>query len=217
MAGGFVLIFTNPQSPINPFPPPTATATAPLGTPTEAVVAMPPTWTPTATVPPTETPVPTPTNTLAPTPTPITLTPTPSDTPPPPTVPAAGYPYEVRQGSPKAIPNINYPELGCNGMWVGGQVLDQNENPVTGLIVRLGGKVSGLRLEENTFTLTGVAENYGRAGYEFKLGEAPLPSENALWVQLVAQNGTPLSDQVYFSTYLDCDKNLIIIDFKQVR
>lgn len=217
LAFSFVLIFTNPYSSLNPFPPPTPTPGESPTTPTQVLAALPPTWTATAPPLPTDTPVPTATSTMPPTPTPVTLTPTLTLTLPPPTAPAGGYPYEVRQGSPKAIPNIYYPEQGCNGMWVGGQVVDMKDNPVTGLIVRLGGRVQGLQIEENNFTLTGVALNYGRAGYEFKLGNAPLPSRNALWVQLVAQNGVPLSDQVYFDTYLDCDRNLIIIDFKQVK
>jgi hypothetical protein len=217
LAFGFVLIFTNPYSSLNPFPPPTPTADLPTATPTQAMALLPPTWTATAPPLPTETPWPTATETLPPTPTPITLTATPSLTPLPPTAPPGGYAYEVRQGSPKAIPNIYYPEQACNGMWVGGQVVDMKDNPVTGLIVRLGGRVQGLQIEENNFTLTGVALNYGRAGYEFKLGSAPIASKDALWVQLVAQNGVPLSGQVYFTTYQDCDKNLIIIDFKQVH
>ncbi|MFM8321574.1 MAG: hypothetical protein ACKOC5_11725, partial [Chloroflexota bacterium] len=145
------------------------------------------------------------------------LTPTPSMTPTLPPTPSGGYPYEVRQGSPKAIPNIYYPELGCNWMGVGGQVVDRNDAPVTGLMVRLGGQAPGIVLEENTFTLTGVALNYGRSGYEFKLGDAPVPSKDVLWVQLVGQDGIPLSDKVYFQTYVACEQNLIIIDFKQVR
>lgn len=217
LAFGFVLIFTNPYSSLNPFPPPTPTPDLPSATPTLVVALLPPTWTATAPLPPTETPAPTATETLPATPTPITLTPTPSLTPLPPTAPPGGYPYEVRQGSPKAIPNIYYPEQGCNGMWLGGQVVDMKDNPVTGLIVRLGGKAQGVQIEENNFTLTGVALNYGRAGYEFKLSDTPIASKNALWVQLVGQNGIPLSDQVHFDTFQDCDKNLIIIDFKQVR
>lgn len=217
MAFGFVLIFTNPYSSLNPFPPPTSTPSGPSPTPTGAIITLPPSFTPTASVPPTETPAPTATNTLAPTPTPITLTPTPTLTPVPPTVPPEGYPYEVRQGSPKAIPNIYYPELGCNWQGVGGQVVDMKDNPVTGLMVRLGGSTPGIKIDSNNFTLTGVALNYGRAGYEFKLADAPIPSDNALWVQLIGQDGTPLSDQVYFTTTNDCNQNLIIIDFKQVR
>jgi hypothetical protein len=66
-------------------------------------------------------------------------------------------------------------------------------------------------------TLSGVALTYGRSGYEFKLADAPIASKGVLWLQLLSQAGIPLSDKIYFDTYNDCNKNLIIIDFKQVR
>jgi hypothetical protein len=211
----FILIFMDPYSSLNPFPP--ERPVLPTSTPTVTTLAMtlPPSWTPTLTIAPTETLTPTPTPTLFDTPTPISLTSTPvaSETPIP--TPRGGYPYEVRQGSPKAIPNIYHPELGCNWMGVGGQVVDRNDGPVTGIIVRLGGTLpGGIRFGNDIFTLTGVASTYGRAGYEFKLADQPLASRNTLWVQLVSQEGIPLSDKVFFTTYVDCDLNLILIDFK---
>jgi hypothetical protein len=212
----FFLIFTNPYSFLNPFPPPTLPPppALPTETPTNPVITLPPSWTPTNTPVFTPTDTPQPTATLPPTPTPITLTPTPTDTPTP---PPEGYPYEVRAGSPRAIPNIYHPELGCAWMGVGGQVVDMNDAPVIGLIVRLGGSAPGVSIQENTFSLTGVALSYGRAGYEFKLADLPVASRNALWIQLISQAGAPLSERVYFSTYNSCEQNLILIDFKQVR
>lgn len=209
----FVLIFINPYTPFNPFPPPTlpAPASLPSDTPTLALLTLPPTWTPTATP---LTPTPSPTFTLPPTPTPLTLTPTPTPTWPP---PPGGYPFALRAGSPKAMPNIHHPELGCNWMGVGGQVLDKNNAPVIGLILRLGGSAPGILLPENTFTLSGVALAYGRSGYEFKLADMPIASRRALWIQLLDPSGMPLSEQVFFDTYASCEQNLILIDFKQVR
>ena len=212
----FLMLYTNPYLSMNPFPPPTLPERAllPTSTPTLVVVTLPPTWTPTFTVEPTSTFTPEPTETLPPTPTPITLTPTGTTTGTP---PAGGYPYEVRPGFPKAITNIYHPELGCNWMGVGGQVVDLKDAPVTGLIVRLGGKLPGVSFEADTMTLTGIALTYGRAGYEFKLADEPINSRNALWVQLLNQSGVPISASVYFNTYDNCDQNLIIIDFKQVH
>jgi hypothetical protein len=67
-------------------------------------------------------------------------------------------------------------------------------------------------------SLTGVALNYGRVGYyEFTLADEPIASEEALWVQLLDQSSTPLSKRIYFETFESCDKNLIIVNFKQVR
>lgn len=212
----FLVLFTNPYSAFNPFPPPTQALPVglPTETPTQAMITLPPSWTPipSATLPSTETP--TPTETLPATPTPITLTPTPTATLPP---PSGGYPYEVRTGSPRAIPNIYHPELACTWMGVGGQVVDMNDAPVTGLIIRLGGEASGIEFDENTYTLTGVALNYGRAGYEFTLADQPVASSGELWIQLLNQAGVPLSEKVPFNTFADCEQNLIIIDFKQVH
>jgi hypothetical protein len=216
VAAGFLVIFTNPVSSLNPFPPPTLPVRAelPTSTPTNVVIPLPPTWTATSSPVPIPTDTPTPTSTLPPTPTPITLTPTPPFTPTP---PEGGYPYAVRQGFPKAIENIYHPELGCEWMGVGGQVVDLSDAPVTGLIVRLGGRLPGVKIEENTISLTGVALNYGRSGYEFKLADQPIASQGLLWIQLINQSGVPISEKVYFDTFDSCTQNLILIDFKQTR
>jgi hypothetical protein len=102
-------------------------------------------------------------------------------------------------------------------MGVGGQVVDMNGAPVTGLIIQLGGVLPGVKIPEHFITLTGVAINYGRSGYEFKLADKPIKSSRSLWLQLLSQAGGFLSDKVYFDTYDNCEKNLIVIDFKQVR
>ncbi|OGO35611.1 MAG: hypothetical protein A2W35_20275 [Chloroflexi bacterium RBG_16_57_11] len=216
VAAVFLVIFTNPYSSLNPFPPPTLPARAelPTSTPTNEVIPLPPTWTVTSSPVPIPTETPTPTSTLPPTPTPITLTSTPPFTP---TAPTGGYPYAVRQGFPKAIENIYHPELDCTWMGVGGQVVDLSDAPVTGLIVRLGGSLPGVKIEQNSISLTGVALNYGRSGYEFKLADQPIASRNSLWVQLLNQAGVPISERVYFNTVESCTQNLILIDFKQTR
>jgi hypothetical protein len=66
-------------------------------------------------------------------------------------------------------------------------------------------------------SLTGLALSYGRSGYEFTLANQPIATRNQLWLQLISQEGSPLSAQVFFDTYESCEQNLIIIDFVQVR
>jgi hypothetical protein len=209
-----ITVFTNPHSALNPFPPPTMPAlmSLPTETPTTIIITLPPTWTPTISPIPNPTDTPQPTSTLPPTPTPVSLSSTPTETE---TKLPSSYAFIVREGSPKAIPNIYHPELGCLWMGVGGQVLDINNAPVTGLIISLGGELPGVKIPEHFITLTGVAINYGRSGYEFKLADKPIASRKSLWLQLLNQSGGPLSDKVYFDTYDNCEKNLIIIDFKQ--
>ncbi len=216
LTAGFVTIFKNPYSFINPFPPPALPT--PLSLPTASPtskMALPPTWTATATLESTATETQRPTATIPHTPTTFSLvTPSPTATA---TDPPAGYPFELQKGSPVAIANIYHPELGCNWMGVGGQAVDQSNAPVTGLIIRLGGAAPGIHMPELVMNLTGVALNYGRGGYEFTLADHPVASKQSLWVQLLDQSSIPLSKKIYFNTYDDCSKNLIIINFKQVR
>ena len=165
---------------------------------------------------PTHTSTPRPTATLPPSPTPFTLF-TPSATPEP-TEPPEGYPFKLQQGSPIEIANISHPEMGCDWMGVAGQVFDLSGGPVTGLLIRLGGRLPGVDIPKDMLSLTGAALNYGRVGYyEFSLADHPIRSKQALWVQLVNQENIPLSEKIHFDTYESCEKNLIIINFKQVR
>jgi hypothetical protein len=65
--------------------------------------------------------------------------------------------------------------------------------------------------------MTGWAPQYGAGGFEFTLADKLFASNDALWIQLLDQQNLPLSDRVYFDTYDDCKKNLIIIYFEQVK
>ncbi|MGQ9833699.1 MAG: hypothetical protein ACUVRJ_07875 [Candidatus Villigracilaceae bacterium] len=215
IAGYYLLIFINPYSGLNPLPPPTPYG---MGQPAPTITPLqpPPTWTPTATTQPT------PTITIAPTWTPIpTNTPyllvTPSKTPKPSATPKVTYPFTATVSAIEST--ILHPELGCNWLGVGGETTDLNNSPVLYLVVRMGGTVSGKIVDPNLYTtVTGVAPQYGRAGFEFQLGNVPVASEkNALWIQLLDQAGLPLSDKIYFSTYNDCKKNLILVRFKKVK
>lgn len=213
---GFLIIFIDPASGYNPFPPPTLppTIALPTITPTPRTV-LPATWTPGPTDEPTTTSSPRPTSTELPTETPFSLfTPT-NTSEASPTV--AGMPYDVAPGSPVAISSVTFhPEDGCNWMGVAGQVLDMSGAPVsTGVVIQLSGVYGGTFVEKTS--LTGIAPQYGQAGYEFYLGDTPVASNNTLWVQLLDQAGAPLSSKIYFETFQECERNLVFINFKQVR
>jgi hypothetical protein len=217
-----LMIYTQPYSALNPFPPPTLLPAIVLPTATStSIVILPPTWTATNTVVATPTETPYPTATMPPTATVFTLaglTPSPTRGPTATsTRPPSGYPFEVQKGGPVAIANIYHPDLGCNWMGVGGQVVDMSGSPVTGLIIRLGGALPGVTIPEHTISLTGVALSYGRAGFEFTLADHPIASKDSLWLQLLDQSNIPISEKVAFSTYENCEKNLIIVNFRQVR
>jgi hypothetical protein len=103
----------------------------------------------------------------------------------------------------------------CDWMGVAGQVRDLRDSPVTGILVLLGGSLEW-RIQNQT-TITGTARNYGPAGYEFTLADHMVETTESIWIQLVDQSYVPLSAKVYFDTFDDCQKNLVIINFKQAR
>jgi hypothetical protein len=221
-AAVFLNIFLNPNSSLNLFPPPTIPAELklPTLTPTPRGV-LPPTWTPAPTGEPTQTETSQPSSTSQPTAdeTLASETPFPLFTPTLPglTATPGGMTYILAQGSPVAISSVAFhPDKGCGWMGVAGQVLNEGGAPIsTGIVIQLGGTLAGNRMDIPS--LTGVAPQYGQAGYEIFLAEEPTASEDTLWVQLLDQAGAPLSDKVYFDTFEACEKNLVFINFQAVR
>ncbi len=202
----FTLIYLNPYIGFNPFPPPAAVPTLfiPTGTPTQKV--LPGTWTPTVT--------PSPTATTTAVPATATATATPTETATPTDTPvASAYRYLLR-GEPAVLAGqVIHPDEGCK-LWVAGQAFDMKGAPVIGLTVQMGGY---LQKQVYLLSLTGTALQYGPGGYEFTLADQALDSRGGVWVQLLDQEGYPLSAQVSIDTSADCQKNLILVNFKQVR
>lgn len=206
----FVVVYINPYAGINPFPPPTELpmVAPPTATPVP-LYTLEPTWTPAPTLPPTATPTLRPSSTPYPSATPFNQeSPTPEVTP--------VYSFVLKQGSPQAIANIIRTDAGCNWSGVAGQAFSLSGSPVISLIVQLGGSFNGQLIETRLF-MTGAAPEYGKGGFEFVLADKPIASDNTLWIQLLDQASLPMSDKIYFSTYDTCEKNLILINFQQVK
>lgn len=219
----FLTLFVNPQAGINPFPPPTMPAMMqyPTATSTSHIQLM-PTWTPTNTKEPTSTITPRPTSTeiIVATDTPVNLTPeatSPDVTGTAPTDTPGGFSFILQHGSPTAISSVSfYPDRGCEWMGVAGQATSMSGAPVFGLFVQVGGSLGGQPFS-TMLSMTGTAPQYGQGGFEFTLADQPIASDDGLWIQLLDQANLPLSEKIYFDTYEDCDKNLIIIYFTQVK
>jgi len=205
----FLFIFLNPQSGLNPFPPQVEPTLYVPPTPTPTGRVLPPTWTPSPS------PEPSATYTQGPTATPL-VTDTPVSGTATITVTPGGYSFALQSGSPSAIQNIYYPEAGCSYLGVGGQALDLTGAPVIGLIVQLGGALEGNTIDTK-LSLTGTATQLGPGGFLFEVADHPIASTGTLWIQLLDQAGLPLSDKITFDTFDDCNKNQIIIYFKQVK
>lgn len=210
LAGVLMLVFSNPYIALNPFPPPTLPALVSLPTSTLTPVALPATWTPTVMA--TKTPLPenaTATSTIEPSPTVEDATPSAEVTVNP------LYSFAL-QGSPASLKSSVFkPSTGCDWQGVAGLVIDMQSKPLVNIGVVLKGTYDGKTI--STQTISGTHTEYGVSGYEFQLGTTPLASTGLLSIQLVDQAGLPMSEQVIFDTYGTCDKNLILINFKQAR
>jgi hypothetical protein len=151
----------------------------------------------------------------------ITKTPTPTLTTlppvhtPPPNIPVPpSVLFVLQPGTPITLTNFPHPELQCGWMGIGGQAFGMDTKPITGLIVELKGKLSGNDIYQ--LSLTGTATMWGPGGYEFQLANHPIASDGSLWIQLYDLHGTIVSDKIYFTTYDDCSRNSIIINFQKI-
>lgn len=92
---------------------------------------------------------------------------------------------------------------------------DQNSSPIVGIVVHLAGTYDGKKVELTN--ISGINPEYGKSGFEFKLGDTPINSRDKLYVQLLDQAGLPLSDKIYIDTSSDCKENLVLVRFKKNR
>jgi len=224
MALYFVFIYFYPSSPLNTYPPPTEAVAIVLPTdPPPTATVIPFTRTPVRIASVTRTPTRTKTVTVTPTPsnTPVTptLTPTITETLTPEITytarPYFAFPFML-QGPPASRPASDFmANHTCDWMGVAGYVVDLQNRPVTGITVQLVGSLNKLYVEQTS--LTGTALAYGSSGYEFTLTNKPVDSIKSLSVYLVDQAGLQISEKVTFDTFEDCTKNLVLINFKQVR
>jgi hypothetical protein len=211
----FAMILANPYGGLNPFPPATPLPTMFIPTSTPTLPPLPATWTPTPTIEPTASNTPRPTITLVPTSTlfvatsaaTATNTTRPTVTPRP-----TGVPYT---STVSALDSATYrPDTSCTWSGVAGQVLDANNSPVIGLIVKMGGYIPSKTIYPEQTVLSGLAPAYGPSGFEFPLDVPPEASKNTLWIQLFDQSGAAISEKITLTTYKDCAKNLIFVRFK---
>jgi hypothetical protein len=220
MCGYFLLIFSNPYSGLNFFRPPVQPTALVPPTATITPRQLPPTWTPTDTIEPTATntkrptwtPIPTDTIFILPSPTSRftpTRTMTPSRTPKP-----TGMPYAV--GAPTYLAStIYHPEAGCNWLGVAGMAVDTKNAPILYLVVHVTGLLDGDQIDIPT--LTGAAPAYGQSGFEIFLSDHTIDSISALWIQVFDQAGNALTEKVYFNTYADCTRNLVLFRITQLH
>lgn len=126
-----------------------------------------------------------------------------------------GTPYRLQVGTPRSLANFILPEAGCNWMGVGGQAFNLSGQPVSLLVVEVGGTLAGADVFH--LELTGNHPNLGASGYLITLSDRPVSSNGTLWILLYDLNGQPLTNKVYFSTKQDCAQNFTLINFVEVN
>jgi hypothetical protein len=209
----FLVIFVNPQNEVNPLPPPTLPVRMVLPTddPANPSLELPTNIN-------TEIPL-RQTESIQPTVEPPEIITTAAVTQSINQVPPSLVPFEtdfVIEGTIQAVNANQYnPVRGCDWMGVAGQVFDLQNQPVRGIRISLRGTLDGSQID--LVSMTGTALIYGPAGYEFRLSNRPIASNQEVRLQLVDQAGLPLSDVFYFDTYAECEKNLLVINFIEVR
>lgn len=182
-------------------PPPTATEVIQPTLPSATVA---PSLTPLPALQPSATPLPSSTSTTVPTASPTAL---PSPSP-------SAMPFVIRDNN--AFPNsLLYPQYRCEQyLFIGGEVWDLRESPLVGYEVRLSGAYGGKALDLSS--LSGDAVLFGKSGYRFALDNLQI-QEDQVYIQLFSAEGESLSEKTRLTISPLCEKNLIIINFKQVR
>ena len=125
-------------------------------------------------------------------------------------------PFELQGASPVYIKSFNHPDSGCNWLGIAGQVFDLDGKPINNLVIVVKGKLG----EEviNSVMLTGLeeAKAYGPGGYEIFLYDKVIGSTKSLVIYVNDLLGNLLTPVTAFDTVADCNKNLIIINFKAI-
>ncbi len=101
-------------------------------------------------------------------------------------------------------------------MGVAGQIFNKAGAVQKDLVIRAGGTINGQAVvEEMTMPLAEaeIDSAYGPGGYELTLANGVADSENEVWIQVFSLGGDQLSAKVFLTTYADCQKNLILLNF----
>ncbi|BCY18636.1 hypothetical protein hrd7_24850 [Leptolinea sp. HRD-7] len=139
--------------------------------------------------------------------TPTAVPPTPEDT--------SLYTFDL-QAKPESISATLFKqERTCNWSGIAGQVFDLQGRPITGITVQVDGPMYGKNIK--FLNITGSSPWYGVGGYEIFLTDKPVDTQGEYGIRLVDQNGRSLSPRFKFNTSSDCAKNLVIVNFRQIK
>ncbi len=203
----YLSIFINPNSGINPFPPALLPTLFQTDTSTPTRIPQPATWTPTVTIQPSPSRTKAPTWTLLP----QMVTPSLTGTIPTATITTTAMPAEAEIAYVTSTDVL--PDTSCNWQGIGGKVIGTDGKPLAFQVIQVGGTLDGKLI--NFLTVSGTATAFGQAGFELVLSEDhTAASVQTLWIQLLDNNSKLLTNKIYFDTYTDCGRNLIMVTFR---
>jgi hypothetical protein len=118
--------------------------------------------------------------------------------------------FYMQPGTPTRLANFVTPEAGCNWLGIAGQVFDLNGNPLTGVVIEVGGSLNGQPVQQ--LALTGSSPAVGPGGYVIVLEDHPVQSDGTVWFQLLDQGGSPKTGRILLTTSDRCEENLTLIN-----
>ncbi len=117
-------------------------------------------------------------------------------------------------GSPGAMDaNLIYENAGCTWAGVGGRITDSRGDPIIGIRIQIG----GFEKDEIREGLSGQFPVYGESGYEITIARPVQTFANPLWIQLLNDHAVPISEKIYFKPSGNCEKSLILMNFKRTN
>lgn len=120
------------------------------------------------------------------------------------------------QASPELISATLFkPEATCNWSGIAGQAFDLQGRSIPGITVQVSSPMYGKDIQ--LVSMTGSAPWYGEGGYEIFLTDKPVDTKGEYQIRLVDQSGRGLSPRFTFDTSSDCAKNLVVVNFKQLK
>ena len=121
----------------------------------------------------------------------------------------------TQSGTPVGIQNFIQLEKGCNWSGIGGQVFGQNGKPLTGLVIKLSGKLEGQEILY--YAVTGGSVQFGSGGFLIELTDHPVASKNTATLQVLEITGAQKSAPIPLITYGDCARNLLLVNLVEVE
>ena len=125
-------------------------------------------------------------------------------------------PYSLQLMNPFYLENFTHDDLGCAWLGVAGQIFNLEGQVQKNIVIRAGGEINGTPVIEKMAMPLAEPDTdlaYGPGGFELTLADSLADTESEVWIQVFNLNGDPLSEKIYLTTYNDCQKNLILLNF----